>query len=124
MHQPKNPIRAARRKVELNERLGGEQPVCIYCGCAEPSLLCRVSRKFLEKHHPLGRNHESSLVVYACRNCHTLVHERLLDAAVDLRAESDPIERLKIMLRAEAVHLEELARTKRQQAAWLEKERR
>lgn len=119
---PHNPARAARRKIELSEGLGGERPVCMYCGCAELSLLRRVTRKFLEEHHPLGRNHDPNLTVFVCRNCHALSHEHLLDAGVDLQSESDPIRRVATMLRAEAVHFEMLAQTKRQQAALLEKE--
>jgi len=116
-----NPARAARRQIELCEKLDSERPVCTYCGCVEPVLLRPVPRKFLEEHHPLGQNHDPDLTVYACRNCHALMHERLLDAAVDLRSESDPIKRVAMMLRAEAVHFEALARTKRQQAALLER---
>lgn len=117
-----NPVRAARRKVELSESFGDERPVCMYCGCAELSLLRRVSRKFLEEHHLLGRNHDPNLTVFLCRNCHALSHEHLLDAGVDLQSEPDPIKRVATMLRAEAVHFEMLAQTKRWQADLLEKE--
>jgi hypothetical protein len=116
-----NPARAARRKTELRERLGSERPVCMFCGRAEPVLLRRVSRKFLEEHHPLGRNHDPNLTAFACLNCHALAHEGLLDAGVDLRPESDPVKRVATMLRAEAVFFEMLAKTKRQQANWLER---
>ncbi|HEV2304198.1 MAG TPA: hypothetical protein VGR93_01645 [Candidatus Acidoferrales bacterium] len=119
---PHNPVRAARRKVELSENLGDERPVCMYCGCAELPLLRRVSRKFLAEHHPLGRNHDPALKGWLCRNCHALSHEKLIDAGVDLRAESDPVKRVATMLRAEAVHFEMLAQTKREQAALLERE--
>jgi hypothetical protein len=118
---PHNPARAARRKLELREKLGSERPVCIYCGCAEPALLRPLSRKFLEEHHPLGQNHDPDVTAYACRNCHALAHEWLLDAEVDLRPESDPIKRVATMLRAEAVHFEALAQAKRRQAALLER---
>lgn len=121
MGPSRNPARDARRKIELSERLANERPVCIYCGCAEPALLRRVSRPFLEKHHPLGRNHDPDLTVFVCRNCHALAHERLLDARVDLQPESDPIKQVATMLNAEAVHHEALARTKRKQAALLER---
>ena len=120
MRLPHNPARAARRTTELREKLGAEQPVCIYCGCAELAVLRPVSRKFLEEHHLLGRNHDPRLTVLVCRNCHALGHENLLNAEVDLEAESDPVKRVAMMLRAEAVHLEMLACTKRKQAAWLE----
>jgi hypothetical protein len=44
----------------------------------------------------------------------------LADAEVDLRPQSDPVERVAAMLRAEAVHFEMLADTKRRQATLLE----
>lgn len=123
MRPSRNPARAARRKTELRERLGTERPVCFYCGYAEPVALRRVSRKFLPEHHVLGRNHDPDLTIFVCQNCHVLSHERLLDAAIDLRPESDPRKRVATMLRAEAVHFEVLAHTKRQQAALLEREK-
>jgi hypothetical protein len=55
-----------------------------------------------------------------CQNCHALAHENLLDAQVDLEPEPDPVKRVAMMLRAEAVHFEMLASAKRQQAALLE----
>ena len=116
-----NPARAARRRTELCERLGSEQPVCFYCGCAEPAVLRRVSRKFLVKHHPVGRNHDPNLIIFICQNCHALAHERLLEAAVNLETATDPVRRVAMMLRAEAVHFEALARTKRNQAELLER---
>jgi hypothetical protein len=121
MRPSQNPARAARRKTELRERLGSERPVCFYCGCAEPRVLRPVSRKFLEEHHFLGRNHDPNLTGFACLNCHALAHEALLDAGVDLRPERDAIKRVATMLRAEAVHFEMFARAKRKQAALLER---
>ena len=118
----RNPARAARRKTELRERLGAERPACIYCGHAELVALRRVSRKYLREHHVLGRHHDPDLTVFVCLNCHALVHdEKLPDAEVDLKRESDPIKRVAAMLRAEAVHFEMLASSKRRQAALLER---
>ena len=117
-----NPVRAARRKAELQDKLGSERPICFYCGYAEPVALRRVSRQFLEEHHPLGRKLDSDLTVYLCRNCHALSHENLLDSNVDLRLEADPRLRLAMILRAEAVHFDMLAKAKRQQARMLEGE--
>jgi hypothetical protein len=121
LRPPQNPIRAARRKAELHEKLGSERPVCIYCGCAEPVALRPVTRKFLVDHHLLGRNHDPNSTVFVCQNCHALAHENLLDADIDLEPEPDPIKRVATMLRAEAVHFEMLASAKRQQAALLER---
>lgn len=118
MRPSRNPVRAARRNTELRERLGSERPVCFYCGYAEPVALRRVSRKFLPEHHVLGQNHDPDLTVLVCLNCHAFLHERLTE--VDLQPEPDPVKRVATMLRAEAVHFEMLASTKRQQAALLE----
>jgi hypothetical protein len=121
---PRNPARAARRQTELRERLGCEQPACIYCGITEPSvlMLTRLSRQrvILESNHVYGRSHDPEVTVLTCRNCHALFHENLLDAGVDLRPESDPIKRVAAMLRAEAVLFEGLADAKRRQASILE----
>jgi hypothetical protein len=121
-HRPaRNPARAARRETELREKLGAERPVCIYCGYAEPVVMRRVSRRFLLEHHVLGRQHDPLLTVFVCLNCNALLHQEMLpDAEVDLRPEPDPVRRVATMLRAEAVHLEMLASSKRRQAALLE----
>jgi len=48
------------------------------------------------------------------------MHELLSNAGVELQPVSDPIMRVATMLRAEAVHFEMLASSKRKQAALLE----
>ena len=120
MGPSQNPARAARRKTELCERLGTERPTCIYCGYSEPVALRRISRKLLPEHHILGRNHDPNLVAFTCLNCHAFAHELLSNAEVELEPVPDPIKRVAAMLRAEAVHLEMLANSKRKQAALLE----
>ena len=115
-----NPARAARRTRELRDKLESEQPVCFYCGYAEIVALRRIPRKLFEDHHLFGRNHDPSLTVIVCLNCHVVQHEKLLDVGVDLRSEANPIRRVATMIRAESVHLEALARAKRRQAALLE----
>ena len=116
-----NPARAARRETELREKLDAERPSCIYCGYGQSVALRRVTRKFLPEHHVLGRNHDPDLVVFVCLNCHALLHELLSDERVELQAVSDPVMRVAAMLRAEAVHFEMLASSKRRQAALLER---
>jgi len=119
----RSPARAARRETEVSEKLGAERPACIYCGHSELPALRRISRKHLREHHLLGRNHDPDLTVFVCLNCHAMVHDEMLpNAGVDLELESDPIKRVATMLRAEAVHLEMLARSKRRQATLLERE--
>src|SRR5215831_11620366 len=121
MRPAPNPVRSARRKTELRERLGAERPACIYCGHAELAALRRLPRRHLREHHVLGRNHDPDLTAFVCLNCNALVHDELLhDAEVDLKPEPDPIKRVATMLRAEAVHFEMLASSKRRQAALLE----
>lgn len=118
-----NPVRSARRKAELQERLGSEHPFCSYCGYSVAAALIRVRRKPFDKHHHEGKNHDSDPTILVCRNCHGLRHEELLDAGVELGATADPIKRVAMMLRAEAVHFEALAQTKRKQADLLEQQR-
>ncbi|HVB57143.1 MAG TPA: hypothetical protein VNE63_12025 [Candidatus Acidoferrales bacterium] len=104
----------------MRERLGSEWPVCFYCGYAEPVALRSIPIKSFPEHHVLGRNHDPDLTVLVCLNCHALAHEKLTDAEVDLRKEFDPVKRVATMLRAEAIHFEKLAKTKREQASLLE----
>ena len=124
MSHSRNPVRAARRKTELRERLGAERPACAYCGYEELVALRRVSRKLLSEHHVLGRNHDPDSVVFACLNCHAVMHELLSNAGVELQPATDPVIRVATMLRAEAVHLEMTASSKRKQAALLEERKR
>lgn len=120
----RNPVRAARRTAELRDLLGSERPACIYCGCPELAALRRVSSKILRVHHVLGQNHDPNLTVLVCLNCHAVLHDELFpDADIAVQPESDPVKRVATMLRAEAIHLEMLAYSKRRQAALLEEEK-
>jgi hypothetical protein len=115
-----NPARAARRKTELRERLGAEKAACFYCGYSNPVALRRISQKSLPEHHVLGRNHDPDLVITICLNCHAEAHESLANEVVELEPIADAVKRVATMLRAEAVHLEMWAESKRKQAALLE----
>jgi hypothetical protein len=115
-----NPARAARRETELREKLGTEKAACFYCGYSNPVALRRVSQKSLPEHHVLGRNHDPDLVVIICLNCHAGAHELLANEVVELEPVTNVVKRVATMLRAEAVHLEMLAESKRKQAALLE----
>jgi DNA-directed RNA polymerase subunit RPC12/RpoP len=86
MDKPQNPVRAARRKVELSEELGQEEVRCIYCGNADP-LVVRLRR--IQAHHNFGRERDE-MTVYACLNCHAVAHERLLDADIPMTCEEEP----------------------------------
>jgi hypothetical protein len=70
-----------------------------------------------------GRNHDPDSESLLCQNCHALAHENLLNAEVDLEPEPNPVKRVAKMLRAEAVHFEMLANTKRNQAELLERKK-
>src|SRR5215472_7780554 len=120
MRPLRNPARAARRKTEFHERLGAERPACIYCGYEELVALRRISGKLLPQHHVFGRNHDPDSVVFVCLNCHAVMHELLSNAGVELKSLADPVLRVATMLRAEAVHFEMLASSKRKQATLLE----
>jgi hypothetical protein len=120
MRPSRNPVRAARRKTELRERLGVERPSCIYCGCPELVALRRLPGRLVPEHHPFGQNHDPDLTVIACLNCHAVAHELLDGAGVELKPLPDPVMRIAAMLRAEAVHFEMLADSKRRQAELLE----
>jgi hypothetical protein len=123
MSLSRNPVRAARRKTELRDRLGAERPSCLYCGYTDLIALRQVSRKFLPEHHVFGRKHDPDLVVFACLNCHAVMHELLSDAGIELREVPEPVMQVATMLRAEAVHFEMLANSKRRQAGILEGEK-
>jgi hypothetical protein len=69
----------------------------------------------------LGRHHDPDSVVFVCLNCHAVAHELFDNAGVELETVSDPVMRVAAMLRAEAVHFEMLAASKRKQADLLER---
>ncbi len=120
MLSSQNPAHDARRRTELCEKLGCDNPVCFYCGYAEPVALRRARGKFrkaLLKHHPMGRKHDPDLIVIVCLNCHAVLHELISDD--DLRRELNPIKQVEKMLRAEIVHHEMMANTRRMQVELL-----
>jgi hypothetical protein len=106
-----DPIGADAREATHLRRLGPPPHVCAFCGFPDPFRLtatllawveARVPSKFLQDHHVVGRQHDDTLIVLLCLNCHGLVHRRYLDAGVDLRPEPDPIKQVALMLRARA----------------------
>jgi hypothetical protein len=105
------PIRTVLRRVRRLNRIGSDDPICLYCGCSEVALLRPVTKRFLEAHHLLGESHDPKLIVLLCRNCHYLATENLLRADVSMLPERDQLKRAAIMLRALSVHHRILADT-------------
>jgi len=103
-----HPLRTARRKRQRLEKLGCEHPFCLLCGCLEPMLLRRVTRRFLELHHVVSRHRDRALTLALCFNCHALVTENLHQAGVTMARETDLVEFYRSTYRALAVHLEML----------------
>jgi hypothetical protein len=87
----RNPIRSARRKVNQaeRERLGLADTPCVLC---------------IEMHHTAGRNHDTLLQAPLCEMHHREIGEQMLRAGVSLRAESDPVTRVEMAMRAMAVY--------------------
>jgi hypothetical protein len=104
-----HPLRAARRKAQRLEKLGGEHPFCLHCGCSEPMLLRPVTRCFLEEHHVVGFANDPDLTLALCFNCHALITEGLLQAGVSMTKQSDPIKFACVVFRALAVHFRALS---------------
>jgi hypothetical protein len=105
MLMPENPVRAARRKVELAEKLGTAEVRCIYCGCTDP-MLVRPQR--IQAHHLFGRKRDA-MTAFACMNCHAGAHEGLRDAEVPMTCEKDPRLLARAIFRTLAVHFMLLA---------------
>lgn len=87
----RNPIRTARRNIKRleQERLGLATPPCSLC---------------IEMHHTAGRNHDLLLQAPLCETHHREIGEQMLRAGVSLRAESDPVTRVEMAMRAMAVY--------------------
>lgn len=122
MYPQASPIRRARRKAELHERLGDDSPACTLCGYSELAGLLPVPRRVLEEHHVFGRNHDVGVTVNVCRNCHAELTEGQQNAGVNLRQQADPRKRVAAMLRSLAVLCTVLAPALQKMAAALERE--
>jgi hypothetical protein len=49
-----HPLKRKHREDRRLEKLGSDNPFCLYCGFSMPMVLRPVTRKFLELHHLLG----------------------------------------------------------------------
>lgn len=127
------PIRTARRKVGMKDRLGANA-FCLFCGYACLECLTRVTRKWLEErgiaqdrldrlfeeHHIFGQNHDPEATVTLCLNCHREITEGLAREGVSMHPEKNLHKLIALMLRATAMLFENLASSFRKWASLLE----
>ncbi len=93
------PAKAALRRARRAER--SPRKVCPLC---------------FEGHHALGENHDPYLIIEICEYHHTTIHDQMLDAAVDLRSQDNPVIKQAMMLKSEAVFFRNFAESKERQA--------
>ena len=103
-----DPLGANGRKHRRRRKLGPDAR-CIACGIANPTLLIDAKRTLFEHHHPLGEEHEPSLTVPVCRNCHALLSAAQLDDGVPLVPQPTLLERLIAIFQAFVSFLAALA---------------
>jgi hypothetical protein len=125
----KDILSAVLRKQRRIERLG-ENAFCTFCGYSCLESLTAVSKEWLlshrlpnallEKHHVVGRAHDSALTITLCLNCHREITEGLMQAGVSMRPERNSHKLVALMLKACAVLFELLAPSFRQWANALE----
>jgi hypothetical protein len=89
-----NPIQTARRRSRRKD-----QDRCLLCGRSLG----------IEQHHVAGKNHDPPLKASLCQACHALATENLRRADVDMRYETDSVQRVRKALKATAVFLHMLA---------------
>lgn len=63
-------VNAEKRRQQALQRLGCDDPRCVYCGESDP--LC------LEKHHIARRAYHDATVI-VCRNCHRKLSDKQKD---------------------------------------------
>ncbi len=63
-------VNAEKRRQQALQRLGCNDPRCVYCGESHPPCL--------EKHHIAGRAYHDATVI-VCRNCHRKLSEKQKD---------------------------------------------
>jgi len=127
------PIRTARRRVAMQNRLGSNA-FCLFCGYACLEALTLVTRRWLEErgiaqhqldrlfeqHHIFGQNHDSEATVTLCLNCHREITEKLAREDVNMRPEKNLHKLIALILRASAVLFDTLAAIYRKWASLLE----
>jgi hypothetical protein len=126
-----DPNRTALREARRKQKLGDIPSVCAFCPYEGPVILVTkkwlrthgVSKKWLKKwledHHPGGRNHDPGLKIPICRNCHGECTEGLLRAGVRMCPTRNKRERLALTLEAQAAFFEDFARAQRRNAEFV-----
>lgn len=110
-----NAIQHAARRAKQQRRVGKDAS-CALCGYAEPealrrapiSKLDRKARSIIERHHVVGRNHDQTLTIPLCRNCHAQATEQLRQKGVSMKQPNTTLERLISILKALAAFFEML----------------
>ena len=128
-----DPIGNDARDAEHLRKLGPPPHICLFCGLDDPRCLiakppswlkARVPRSVLEKHHVFLEALDSDFTVLLCILCHFSVTQGYLQAGIDFSSEPNSQRRVALMLRAQAVFLQQLAETNRQWAELLDNERK
>jgi len=118
-----NPIRTAVRRMRRAEGTD----VCCFCGRKDRVTRIQASGRFrrqLERHHVVGRKHDSELIIQVCRHCHDLLTEGLLREGISMLFEPNRVTRAANILKAQAAFLEEFANAQRRLADTLQKEKK
>ena len=111
----RDPVKTAVGDARRDRRLGPE-PACALCGWREPAALRRVTdpalieavrQILLERHHVLGREHDSRLTIFLCLNHHALVSDSQRRGAASMSPEENFLFRLRAALRSLAAFLEQ-----------------
>jgi hypothetical protein len=97
-NQP-NPLSRQQREHRRRFAMGGET-VCAMCGEAAPEALRQVPAGLFEKHHVLGRQHDSEIEVTVCASCHAKLSAGQVDDRIPLTAATTSLERQHAMLGA------------------------
>jgi len=121
-----NPFQTARRDSRRRARFGQKPQACIRCGYPDLVALIPGTREQLEakgvphtlfeEDHIVGRVHDPKFVFAICRNCHAVVTDERVRAAISMLPEPDPNVREVLRLEALALFEEKLAEALRRWA--------
>ena len=127
-----DPIGNDARDSEHIRKLGPPPHICLFCGLDDPRCLIAktanwlklcVPRSVLEKHHVFLEALDSDFTVLLCILCHFKVTCGYIQAGIVFGPEPDPRRRVALMLRAQAVFLQQLAEKNWQWAELLDNKR-
>jgi hypothetical protein len=108
-----HPLKQKRREDRRLEKLGSDNPFCLYCGFSMPMVLRPVTREFLERHHLLGIATDRGLTLALCFNCHALAEEDLLGAGVSKskKRDSNPVRLARNICTRLALHHQQISQS-------------